>query len=389
MPAARSAPSRGSIPSSVPRLPRIVLGIVAALLAAIVALPSRWCCSGSSTGRSRPVTAPSSGPRSRSCWSSAIAEALLIVLRRWSRAHARHPRRGGACATASTRSCRTCRWRSTTAGRAGSCSRARWATSASSAAGSPSASCCSSATSSMIVDRLRRSCSAGRGSSALLFLVCSIPLWIFGFLFEQQVLGRRPPLAGPAGRPRDRRRGVGARHPRAEGVRARLALAREVPRQAEELRGTEIEKARAIAALWLWLLLVPDVAFALSLLGGVMPGRERRADGRAAVRVLRDGDRAALADRVDRVAAVDDASRRARPSTGSSRCSTSRTRSAIPSSPRTIAEPRGPARRSTTCTSATRTRPTACATSSTASTSSSSRARRWRSSASPGRARRR
>ena len=40
-------------------------------------------------------------------------------------------------------------------------------------------------------------------------------------------------------------------------------------RQAEELRGTEIEKARAIAGIWLWLLLVPDVAFALSLLGGV------------------------------------------------------------------------------------------------------------------------
>jgi ATP-binding cassette subfamily B protein len=40
-------------------------------------------------------------------------------------------------------------------------------------------------------------------------------------------------------------------------------------RQAEELRGTEIEKARAIAGIWLWLLLVPDVAFALCLLGGV------------------------------------------------------------------------------------------------------------------------
>jgi ATP-binding cassette subfamily B protein len=39
--------------------------------------------------------------------------------------------------------------------------------------------------------------------------------------------------------------------------------------QAEELRGTEIEKARAIAGIWLWLLLVPDVTFALCLLGGV------------------------------------------------------------------------------------------------------------------------
>src|SRR5690606_12967017 len=41
-------------------------------------------------------------------------------------------------------------------------------------------------------------------------------------------------------------------------------------RQAEELRGTELEKARAIAGLWLWLLLIPDAAFALALLGGVV-----------------------------------------------------------------------------------------------------------------------
>jgi len=39
--------------------------------------------------------------------------------------------------------------------------------------------------------------------------------------------------------------------------------------RAENLRGTEIEKARAIAGIWLWLLLVPDVTFALGLLGGV------------------------------------------------------------------------------------------------------------------------
>ncbi|MCU1535183.1 MAG: transporter, partial [Glaciihabitans sp.] len=39
--------------------------------------------------------------------------------------------------------------------------------------------------------------------------------------------------------------------------------------QAEELSGTEIEKAKAIAGIWLWLILVPDATFALSLLGGV------------------------------------------------------------------------------------------------------------------------
>src|SRR6185437_11054773 len=39
--------------------------------------------------------------------------------------------------------------------------------------------------------------------------------------------------------------------------------------QAEQLRGTEIEKAKAIAGIWLWLLLVPDIAFGLCLVAGV------------------------------------------------------------------------------------------------------------------------
>ena len=44
--------------------------------------------------------------------------------------------------------------------------------------------------------------------------------------------------------------------------------------QAEELRGTEIEKARAIAGLWLWLVLVPDVDLRAE------PARRRAARGR-------------------------------------------------------------------------------------------------------------
>ena len=44
-----------------------------------------------------------------------------------------------------------------------------------------------------------------------------------------QVLGGVAPRPGSAGRPRDHRRGVGARHPRAEGVRARQAQPRAVP----------------------------------------------------------------------------------------------------------------------------------------------------------------
>lgn len=39
--------------------------------------------------------------------------------------------------------------------------------------------------------------------------------------------------------------------------------------KAEQLRGTELEKAREIAGVWLWLLLIPDIAFAASLITGV------------------------------------------------------------------------------------------------------------------------
>src|SRR5690606_22540993 len=50
--------------------------------------------------------------------------------------------------------------------------------------------------------------------------------------------------------------------------RGREAL-RKFQAQAELVRGTEIEKAKAIAGIWLWLLLVPDAIFAVSLLAGV------------------------------------------------------------------------------------------------------------------------
>ncbi len=59
------------------------------------------------------------------------------------------------------------------------------------------------------------------------------------------------------------------------GIRVLKAFGRgghkleEFSEQAEALRGTEIKKAKAIASIWLWLLLVPDVAFALCLLAGI------------------------------------------------------------------------------------------------------------------------
>lgn len=103
----------------------------------------------------------------------------------------------------------------------------------------------------------------------VLFMVCSIPLWIYGYLFEKKysvVARRSQDQAGDL---------ATAVEESVHGIRVLKAFGRgphalkNFANQAEELRGTEIEKARAIAGIWLWLLLVPDVTFALSLLGGV------------------------------------------------------------------------------------------------------------------------
>jgi ATP-binding cassette, subfamily B, bacterial len=103
----------------------------------------------------------------------------------------------------------------------------------------------------------------------VLFMVCSIPLWVYGYLFEKKysvVARRSQDQAGDL---------ATAVEESVHGIRVLKAFGRgkhalqNFSHQAEELRGTEIEKARAIAGIWLWLLLVPDVTFALCLLGGV------------------------------------------------------------------------------------------------------------------------
>ena len=104
---------------------------------------------------------------------------------------------------------------------------------------------------------------------ALVFLVCSIPLWIYGYVFEQKysVVARRS---------QDQQGDLAtAVEESVHGIRVLKAFGRgtysleKFTRQADQLRGTELDKARAIASIWLWLLLVPDVAFALCLGGGV------------------------------------------------------------------------------------------------------------------------
>lgn len=103
----------------------------------------------------------------------------------------------------------------------------------------------------------------------VIFLICSVPLWIYGYVFEKK-------YSLVARRSQDQQGDLAtAVEESVHGIRVLKAFGRgrysleKFTRQAEELRGTEIEKAQAVAGIWLWLLLVPDVAFALCLLGGV------------------------------------------------------------------------------------------------------------------------
>ncbi|NQX29730.1 ABC transporter ATP-binding protein [Microbacteriaceae bacterium VKM Ac-2854] len=103
----------------------------------------------------------------------------------------------------------------------------------------------------------------------VIFVVCSAPIWVYGFVFEKRysIIARRSQdQAGDLATTVEQS---------VHGIRVLKAFGRgayaldNFAVQAEELRGTEIAKAKAIAGIWLWLLLVPDIAFALCLLGGV------------------------------------------------------------------------------------------------------------------------
>ncbi|KQR66184.1 ABC transporter ATP-binding protein [Frigoribacterium sp. Leaf172] len=103
----------------------------------------------------------------------------------------------------------------------------------------------------------------------LLFVVASIPVFVVSLAFEKRyslVARRSQDQVGDL---------ATSVEESVHGIRVLKAFGRgkhslrEFEKQAEDLRGTEIEKARAVSKLWLWLLLVPDVAFALCLLGGI------------------------------------------------------------------------------------------------------------------------
>lgn len=102
-----------------------------------------------------------------------------------------------------------------------------------------------------------------------LFMVCSIPLWIYGYVFENK-------YSSAARRSQDQTGDLATSVEEAvHGIRVLKAFGRgkdalrSFGTQAEGLRATEIEKAKAVAGIWLWLLLIPDVTFALALLGGI------------------------------------------------------------------------------------------------------------------------
>ncbi|HET6672644.1 MAG TPA: ABC transporter ATP-binding protein [Agromyces sp.] len=103
----------------------------------------------------------------------------------------------------------------------------------------------------------------------LVFLVCSIPLWVVGYRFEgrySEVSRRSQDQAGDL---------ATAVEESVHGIRVLKAFGRgkhalsNFRTQAESLRSTEIEKARLDAGIWAWILVVPAIALAVCLVLGV------------------------------------------------------------------------------------------------------------------------
>ncbi|QLD11334.1 ABC transporter ATP-binding protein [Microbacterium oleivorans] len=102
-----------------------------------------------------------------------------------------------------------------------------------------------------------------------IFVVVSAPLWISGYLFEKQygLLSRQSQdQAGDL---------ATAVEESVHGIRVLKAFGRgshalkKFTRQAETLRQTELSKAKAVGWIWFWLVLLPDIAFALCLGAGI------------------------------------------------------------------------------------------------------------------------
>jgi ATP-binding cassette subfamily B protein len=102
-----------------------------------------------------------------------------------------------------------------------------------------------------------------------IFLVCSLPLWYSGYRFEKTYGSLARASQDQAG---DLATSVeesvhGIRVLKAFG-RGKHAL-RKFTEQAETLRQTELRKAGAVGVIWFWLVLLPDMAYALCLGAGI------------------------------------------------------------------------------------------------------------------------
>ncbi len=102
-----------------------------------------------------------------------------------------------------------------------------------------------------------------------IFLVCSLPLWYSGYRFEKTYGGLARESQDQAG---DLATSV---EESVHGIRVLKAFGRgkhalhKFTQQAETLRQTELRKAGAIGVIWFWLVLLPDVAYALCLGAGI------------------------------------------------------------------------------------------------------------------------
>lgn len=103
----------------------------------------------------------------------------------------------------------------------------------------------------------------------LTFLILSAPLWYAGYRFEKTYGALARQSQDQAG---DLATSV---EESVHGIRVLKAFGRgkhalvKFARQAESLRETEISKARAVGWIWFWLVLLPDLAFALCLGVGI------------------------------------------------------------------------------------------------------------------------
>ncbi|MGN6220391.1 MAG: ABC transporter ATP-binding protein [Microbacterium sp.] len=102
-----------------------------------------------------------------------------------------------------------------------------------------------------------------------IFLVCSAPLWYAGYRFEKSYGTLARQSQDQAG---DLATSV---EESVHGIRVLKAFGRgkhalqKFTRQAETLRQTELHKAHAVGWIWFWLVLLPDIAFALCLGAGI------------------------------------------------------------------------------------------------------------------------